>query len=52
MSSLRCAPRNIEEINRIGRKVDGRIRPVRIMMRSVEANLDVLKCAKLLNGTS
>ena len=52
MWSLRCAPRNIEEINRIGRKVDGRIRPVRIMMRSVEAKLEVLKCAKLLKGTS
>jgi len=33
MSSLHCAPRNVEEINRIGRKAEGRIRPVRIVMR-------------------
>ena len=54
VSSLHCAPRNIEQINRIGMKVDGRIGPVRIVMRSVEAKSEVpvLKHAKLLKGTS
>ena len=48
MKALRCPPRSVEEVIRIGRRVDGKVRPLRIKLRLLEAKTEVLKRAKLL----
>ena len=48
MKALHCPPRSVEEVIRIGRRVDGKVRPLRIKLRLLEAKTEVLKRAKLL----
>jgi hypothetical protein len=40
--------RNVDKVERIGRLVEGRVRPLRVMLKRLEGKKEILARAKLL----